>query len=297
MSQTVTYRVEHDTEYAHDALVSTSTHLAYLTPRDLPRQHVVSHELRIDPAPADRSTRVDYFGNTVEHLTMTTPYRRLRATSVSIVSVTAPLDPPMPDASPAWESVRDGLRAGAPTAPLDAIELAYPSPYVEVDASLAAFARDAFPAGRPVLAGAIALMHQIHETFAFDASATTIVTPAARVLEDRRGVCQDFAHVQLACLRALGLSARYVSGYLLTDPPPGQPRLVGADASHAWISLWCPQHGWVDLDPTNDVLPSLRHVTLAWGRDYGDVSPLRGVVLGGGQQTLRVGVSVFTMKP
>ena len=125
-------------------------------------------------------------------------------------------------------------------------------------------------------------MHRIHEEFTFDPGSTTITTPVTRVLADRRGVCQDFAHLQIGCLRSLGLPARYVSGYLLTDPPPGQPRLVGADASHAWLSVWCPRMGWVDLDPTNDVLPALRHVTLAWGRDYGDVSPLRGVVLGGG---------------
>ena len=135
-------------------------------------------------------------------------------------------------------------------------------------------------------------MHRIHREFTFDPGATTITTPVTRVLAERRGVCQDFAHLQIGCLRSLGLPARYVSGYLLTDPPPGQPRLVGADASHAWLSVCCPRLGWVDLDPTNDVLPSQRHVTLAWGRDYGDVSPLRGVVLGGRAHTLHVGVSV-----
>ena len=135
-------------------------------------------------------------------------------------------------------------------------------------------------------------MHRIHDEFRFDPGATSITTPVTRVLAERHGVCQDFAHLQIACLRSLGLPARYVSGYLLTDPPPGQPRLVGADASHAWLSVWCPVHGWVDLDPTNDVLPDTRHVTIAWGRDYGDVSPLRGVVLGGGSHELYVGVSV-----
>jgi transglutaminase-like putative cysteine protease len=285
------YRVEHDTEYGHAALASTSQHVAYLAPRELPRQHVLWHELQIDPAPADRSTRVDYFGNRVEHFTMLTPYRQLAVMSRSLVDVTAPAGLVVDD-SPPWESVRDRLRAGPPAAPLDAIEGVAASPYVEIDPAVEAFGRASFPSGRPLLDGAIDLMHRIHAAFTFDAAATTVTTPVARVLEGQRGVCQDFAHVQLACLRALGLSARYVSGYLLTDPPPGQPRLIGADASHAWVSVWCPVHGWTDLDPTNDVRPSLRHITLAWGRDYGDVSPLRGVVLGGGEQILRVGVSV-----
>ena len=158
------------------------------------------------------------------------------------------------------------------------------------------FARASFPAGRPVLGGAIDLMHRIHAEFRFDPSATTITTPVTRVLAERHGVCQDFAHLQISCLRALGLPARYVSGYLLTDPPAGQPRLIGADASHAWLSVRCPHHGWVDLDPTNDVIVDRRHVTIAWGRDYGDVSPLRGVLLGGAEHTLTVGVSVVPIE-
>jgi transglutaminase-like putative cysteine protease len=284
------YRIDHRTAYGYATFASTSRHVAYLAPRDLPRQHVISHELHVDPAPADRSTHVDYFGNRVEHFTMLTPYRQLVVSSRSLVDVTAPDD--LADDGPPWETVRERLRAGPAAAPLDAIEGVACSPYVDVDPAVDAFGRVSFPPGQPLLAGAIDLMHRIHAAFAFDAAATSVTTPVARVLEGRRGVCQDFAHVQLACLRALGLSARYVSGYLLTDPPPGQPRLIGADASHAWVSVWCPVHGWTDLDPTNDVRPSLRHITLAWGRDYGDVSPLRGVVLGGGEQILHVGVSV-----
>jgi transglutaminase-like putative cysteine protease len=197
-----------------------------------------------------------------------------------------------PDASPSWETVRDAgaFRAGAPQAAID--EFRYASPFVRPSAVLAEFARPAFPAGRPLLAAAIALMHRIHAEFTFDAGTTSIATPITRVLAERRGVCQDFAHLQIGCLRSLGLPARYVSGYLLTDPPPGRPRLLGADASHAWLSAWCPSHGWVDLDPTNAMVPDLRHVTVAWGRDYGDVSPLRGVVLGGGEHDLSVAVSV-----
>jgi transglutaminase-like putative cysteine protease len=157
---------------------------------------------------------------------------------------------------------------------------------------MAEYAATAFSAGMPILAATLALMHRIHEDFTFDAAATTVTTPVTKVLAERRGVCQDFAHLQIACLRSLGLAARYVSGYLLTDPPPGQPRLLGADASHAWVSVFCPPIGWVDVDPTNDMLADERHVTVAWGRDYGDVSPLRGVILGGGQHVLHVGVSV-----
>ena len=206
--------------------------------------------------------------------------------SHSVVEVSPREDVVDPDASPAWEDVRsdDGFNVAS--------EFRYPSPYVEPAPALAAFALESFTERRPLVAAAVALMHRIHDEFKFDPGSTTITTPATRVLEERHGVCQDFAHLEIACLRSLGLPARYVSGYLLTDPPPGQPRLVGADASHAWLSVWCPRNGWVDLDPTNAVLPDTRHVTIAWGRDYGDVSPLRGVVLGGGHHELYVGVSV-----
>ncbi len=179
---------------------------------------------------------------------------------------------------------------------IDDEQFAYASPYVVIAPELERFARVSFPPGRSVLGGAIDLMHRIHAEFRFDPSATTVTTPVTRVLAERHGVCQDFAHLQISCLRALGLRARYVSGYLLTDPPAGQPRLIGADASHAWVSVRCPHHGWVDLDPTNDVIVDRRHVTIAWGRDYGDVSPLRGVLLGGAEHTLTVGVSVVPIE-
>jgi transglutaminase-like putative cysteine protease len=173
------------------------------------------------------------------------------------------------------------------------VEFSYESPLIEVGSKLAEFAAASLAPGRPVVDAALDLMHRIHRGFAFDADATTVATSVSQVLANGHGVCQDFAHLQIACLRSVGLAARYVSGYLLTDPPPGQERLIGADASHAWLSVWCPRHGWVDLDPTNDLVPDLRHLTVAWGRDYGDVSPLKGVVLGGGDQTLHVGVSVI----
>jgi transglutaminase-like putative cysteine protease len=286
------YRIEHETRYVHSSGVSTSQHVAYLTPRTLSRQCVRWHELEIDPTPASHAQRVDYFGNAADQFTILTPYEELRVVGRSIVEVTAAEPPTTVDSGTPWETVRDELlyERGEPYA--DASEFSYPSPYAATAPELAAFARESFIPKRPLVAAAIHLMHRIHEEFTFDPGSTTIATPVTRVLADRRGVCQDFAHLQIGCLRSLGLAARYVSGYLLTEPPPGQPRLVGADASHAWLSTWCPQLGWVDLDPTNDVLPSQRHVTLAWGRDYGDVSPLRGVVLGGRAHTLHVGVSV-----
>jgi transglutaminase-like putative cysteine protease len=289
---TALYRIEHETRYVHSASVSTSRHVAYLTPRTLPRQRLRWHELVVEPAPASRVQRIDYFGNAVDQFTILTPYDGMRVVGRSVVEVTGTETPVVPDAGAAWETVRDELVYQPGGVYEDAAEFSYPSPYAVTAPELAAFAGVSFVPGRALVAAAVDLMHRIHEEFTFDKGATTIATPVTRVLAERHGVCQDFAHLQIGCLRSLGLAARYVSGYLLTEPPPGQPRLVGADASHAWLSVWCPRLGWVDLDPTNDVLPSHRHVTLAWGRDYGDVSPLRGVVLGGGDHTLHVGVSV-----
>jgi transglutaminase-like putative cysteine protease len=286
------YRVEHETRYVHAGGVSTSQHVAYLTPRTLPQQCVRWHEIEIAPAPASRSRRLDYFGNAVDQFTILTPYDELCVVGRSVVALTASERPIDLDAGARWKTVRDELAYARSTPYTAASEFGYPSPYIAVAPELAAFARESFAEDRPLVAAAVDLMHRIHQEFTFDPEATTIATPVTRVLAERRGVCQDFAHLQIGCLRSLGLAARYVSGYLLTEPPPGQPRLVGADASHAWLSVWCSRLGWVDLDPTNDVLPSGRHVTLAWGRDYGDVSPLRGVVLGGRKHTLHVGVSV-----
>jgi transglutaminase-like putative cysteine protease len=287
------YQVEHVTRYVHESRVATSQHMACLQPRRVARQRVMRHELAISPMPALVTPWVDYFGNHVHHITIVSPYAELSVTSRGLVAVSPRPEPVDPDASAPWELVRDDLRfrGGAPDPRV--AEFSYPSPYVTITPALEDFARASFPAGRPVIAGATDLMRRIHEEFTFLPHATTITTPVARVLELRHGVCQDFAHLQIACLRALGLAVRYVSGYLLTDPPPGQPRLIGADASHAWLSAFCPRLGWVDIDPTNNVIPDLRHVTVAWGRDYGDVSPLRGVVLGGGGHSLRVGVSVI----
>jgi len=298
---TAFYDVEHESGYVYAATVSTSQHVAYLRPRDLPIQKVHQFTLEIDPQPSGSSRRVDYFGNAVDQFTVLKPHLELRARARSLVEVRSLEGAIEPESSPPWEHLRDALvygkagKAGSVPFDAEAAQYAFASPYVAPDPEVAAFARDSFTPGRPLLAAAIDLMHRIHDGFRFDASATTITTPVKRVLEERRGVCQDFAHLQIACLRSLGLAARYVSGYLLTDPPPGQPRLAGADASHAWVAVYCPRHRWVDLDPTNDVRPELRHVRLAWGRDYGDVSPLRGVMLGGADHSLHVGVSVVPL--
>ncbi|MCY1426970.1 Transglutaminase-like superfamily protein [compost metagenome] len=201
--------------------------------------------------------------------------------------------------SPAWEQVRLELSySGRPLGveELEAARFRFESPYVNLKQNFVAWADDCFVPGRPLLLAVQALMAKIFSEFTYDAAATQVATPLAQVLEEKRGVCQDFAHLMLACLRSRGLAARYVSGYLLTQPPAGKPRLIGADASHAWIAVWCPQLGWVDFDPTNNLLPALEHITLAWGRDFGDVSPLRGVILGGGSHDPEVSVTVMPLE-
>jgi transglutaminase-like putative cysteine protease len=292
----VTYEVVHTTAYRYAAAVSLSQQLLHLAPRDVPRQRCRGHALRIEPAPARRRDDLDPFGNPLTRLEFDRPHAALVITSsmqVTRESRETPLD--VAD-SPAWEEVVECLRYRAGTAPgadvLEAARYRFESPYVRIKTMLAEYARDCFPPRRPLLEATFALMQKIHREFAYDPAATEIETPLLDVFARRRGVCQDFAHLLLACLRSLGLAARYVSGYLRTTPRPGKPRLVGADASHAWISLYCPRQGWVDFDPTNHMIPQLAHITLAWGRDFGDVSPLRGVILGGGTHVLKVGVTV-----
>jgi transglutaminase-like putative cysteine protease len=286
------YLVEHRTRYVYTSTVSTSQHVAHLAPRNLARQHVASYAVHVDPTPVDVVERQDYFGNRVHGFTILNAHQQLDVTSRSRVTVLPRADIVVPGDSPTWEDVASELRYCKGAAYTAASEFRFGSPYAEPGGELAQYARASFPQGQPLVECAVHLMHRIHDEFTFDPSATTVTTPVTRVLAERHGVCQDFAHVQIACLRSLGLAARYVSGYLLTDPPPGAPRLVGADASHAWLSVYCPQWGWVDLDPTNACLPDERHITIGWGRDYGDVSPLRGVILGGAEHALEVGVSV-----
>ena len=288
------YDLTHTTTYDYLSPVTMSHHLLRVSPRRLARQFRLEHSVQTDPVAATTSQRTDYFGNDVTFATIEGAHRRLRITSRSRVAV-GPAFIPDPTETPHWESVRGLCRSDRSSAVLEAIEFTFPSPVVPLEPAFAEYALASFTPRRSILEAALELTSRIHADFKFDPTATTVSTPLLEVLEKRRGVCQDFAHFEIACLRSLGLPARYVSGYLETIPPPGKPRLVGADASHAWVSLFCPGIGWIDLDPTNNCTPSIRHITAAWGRDYGDVSPIRGVLLGSGEHTLSVAVDVLPL--
>ena len=286
------YTVEHETRYAYRVPVAQSWQLAHLTPRELPWQHVLSHELRIEPATDERREERDAFGNGVTHFAVYGPHPLLRVLMLSRVEVSERPDAASAEALP-WEAVRESVRRDPAQDGLAAARLSEPSALVPWSEAARAYAAPSFAAGRDWLQAVTHLRQRIHADFEFDAEATTVTTQVDEVLELRGGVCQDFAHVMLACLRGQGLPARYVSGYLRTDPPPGRRRLLGADASHAWVAAYSPKHGWVELDPTNDTRADQRYITLAWGADFADVVPLRGVILGGRGQTMTVGVSVI----
>ena len=286
---TARYHVEHETRYDYSAPVAQSLQLARLVPRALPWQQTLSHALQVDPPPDARHDASDSFGNTVTHFALHGAHRWLRVRMQCTVEVGAR---PLAPSTVPWEGVRDALRDATPPLDLDAARMCEPTPLVSLSDAVRAYAAPHFSPGRDWLSAVSLLMHAIHADFTFDPEATTVSTAVDEVLLHRRGVCQDFAHLMLAGLRAHGLPARYVSGYLLTDPPPGEPRLMGVDATHAWVAAWLPQCGWVEFDPTNDQLADERYITLAWGTDFADVVPLRGVILGGGEQTMEVSVSV-----
>jgi transglutaminase-like putative cysteine protease len=291
------YQIFHDTCYHYDSPVSLAQQLAHLWPRKCEWQRCTEQQLLISPDPTARRDELDVFGNPLTRLAFERPHDELQVNAQLTVEVLAR---PVLDfkQSPAWELTRDALTySSQPLSAelLEACRYRFQSPYVHLKRSFVEFSQSCFPAGRPLLLGVQDLMQKIFSEFTFDAEATQVATPLVEVLERRRGVCQDFAHLMLACVRSRGLAARYVSGYLLTQPPPGQPRLIGADASHAWVSVFCPALGWVDFDPTNNVQPALEHITLAWGRDFSDVSPLRGVILGGGNHDPEVRVTVMPL--
>lgn len=288
----LSYSIRHRTHYRYAASVAVSHHLLCLRPRNLPRQRCLDYALQVEPGAETMTSRLDYFGNHCEFITVEGGHGELTVTATSRVAV-APQFPPEPSESPSWEVARALTLTDRSNPGIEALEFTYDSPLTPAVKGIADYARQSFRPNRPILEGAIDLTQRIFTEFKFDPSATDVSTPLAQVFSERSGVCQDFAHFQVACFRSLGLSARYVSGYLETDTPVGVPKMVGADASHAWVSFFCPRFGWIDLDPTNGCLPALRHLTVGWGRDYGDVCPMRGVIHGGGEHLLHVGVDVI----
>jgi transglutaminase-like putative cysteine protease len=288
------YRVCHETVYDYPREVSVSHNVAHLTARDDVRQTRLHSSLELSVQPAVSQAQRDYFGNPVTMFTIQTPHRHLSVRAENLVQVHPP-PLPHPSSSPAWETVCELLRRPRDPEALAACEFTFDSTFIPLATWQREYAAPSFPPGRPVLEAVMDLTRRIHDDFTFDACATTTTTPLPDVFALRRGVCQDFAHLEIACLRSLVLAARYVSGYLRTLPPPGQPRLQGADASHAWLSVYCPGAGWVDFDPTNDLIATNEHILLAWGRDFDDVSPIKGVILGGGGHTLHVAVDVVSV--
>jgi len=291
--------VQHETVYDYRPAALTAQHTAHLQPRETALQRVLGFDLQISPAPEGLRHGQDAFGNPQAWWTLLQPHTQLQVVARSEVQTAAPL---ALQGSQPWEEVREHFRyrSGQPG---DAqTRFVFGSHHAPLHEQFAAFARSCFAPGRTLQDAAIDLMHTLHRDFTYASQSTDVHTPALQALQARRGVCQDFAHILIACLRSLGLAARYVSGYLLTHPPEGQPRLVGSDASHAWASVYLPElagsacGGWLDLDPTNDRwgfgAPGEDYVVVAWGRDFADVSPLRGVLQGGQSHTLKVGVSV-----
>lgn len=297
------YDINHRTTFAYAANVDISQHLLHLEPRARQRQDVRRHALLVSPTPTLTQPSKDYFGNPTTYLTVEAPHETLTISSSAQVEIDESITPPAPAATMAWDRLNQMLASALDAdlagrlfdkedhSALDIQQYVFESPFTGSRAARA-YAEPSFPPGRAVLEGAVDLMRRIFEDFTYEGGVTDIYTPVDHVLEEKRGVCQDFAHLQIACMRALRLPARYVSGYLLTHPPEGEEKLVGSDASHAWLSVWTPEFGWVDLDPTNNLMPHSEHITVAWGRDYGDVSPITGLVLGGGEQVVEVAVDV-----
>ncbi len=288
----VVYRVVHRTEYRYEREVSASYGEVHLHPREAPGQQTYTSTLAIDPVPEHHRERRDFFGNRAAHFTVLEPHTSLTVTATSVVEVEGrDLRPQVGRRT--WEQARDLLRAETGADVVDARQFVLDSSAAPASALATEYASTSFVAGRGLLDALADLSHRLHTDFEFAPGATTVSTPVDEVLARREGVCQDFAHVTIAGLRGLGLAARYVSGYLETVPPPGRPRLVGADVSHAWVSVFVPQVGWVDLDPTNDQFVTSRYVTVAWGRDYNDVPPLKGVIYTESEkQELKVTVDV-----
>lgn len=289
------YRISHRTTYKYDYPVSVGNHVACLTPRSYANNKMIVRGLRISPTPITLTERLDYFGNMLCFFMVGEPHTELvvEATSEMVRGPDAGLVTDVAvQESPAWEHSTTALAEDHTSAGLDAYQYQFESPRIRIRSEFADYALESFTPGRPMRDALMELTTRIYQDFKFDPRVTTVRTPTEEVFKKRRGVCQDFAHVQISCLRSINIAARYVSGYLRTYPPPGKERLVGTDASHAWVSAYCRGLGWIDVDPTNNLAPTDGHVTLAWGRDYGDVSPLRGLILGGGKHVLKVEVDM-----
>lgn len=289
------YRVVHTTRYRGENRVSVGYNEAWLKPLTTVNQRLLDYQLEISPEPSSLFERTDYFGNDSVAFTFYDGYDELVVTSRSEIEVVPPPVPQQTEGA-SWVTLRDSLDTPR-TAPgglqdLAVHELRHHSPRALPSPPLVAYAKAAFPEKCSTLRGAMDLCGRIYNDFRYDPGSTIVTTPVEEAFDQRRGVCQDFAHVMIVCVRSLGLPARYVSGYLRTAPAPGKPRLVGADASHAWASVYCGEAGWVDFDPTNNMLAGVDHITVARGRDYGDIPPLRGVFIGGGQNSLEVSVDV-----
>ena len=290
------YDIRHVTTYSYESPVSFARCTLRLEPKSGAGQQLVSHSVDIRPRPADRTVRRDFFGIHTESILIETPHRHLRIDSKSRVEVSRRA-PGRAAPSPSWESVRDVAFESTTLGPASPIGYVFASPLVSVQQPITSYAASSFPPGSGILAGTVDLMHRIRTEFKYDPKATVISTPLMEVFEKRHGVCQDFAHVMIAGLRGLGLPAAYVSGYLRTIPPPGKPRLQGADATHAWVSLWCGvEIGWIGFDPTNDLLVENDHIVLAVGRDFSDVSPVDGIIVGSRKQKLGVAVDVLLVE-
>lgn len=270
------WHVRHRTRYTYDDVVTDSYGHAVLLPRETPGQRVLSARVEVDPAPVDRSDDVDHFGNHVTYLQVDVPHTRLTVESDLLVEVEpTPIDADGLDAP--WESARPSARDGV--RPWEVVELTLESPSIGHGADVRDYAGRSLTPGRPLGEAACDLMHRVHEDFAYEPGTTSVTSTIEEVMAARAGVCQDFAQLMIACLRSHGLAACYVSGYLATDPPPGRERVLGADATHAWLAVWSPSGQWLSLDPTNDQQVGERYVTVAWGREYADVSPLKGVIV------------------
>src|SRR5712691_1942825 len=278
-------RSTHTTTYLYSDPVSICNTEVRLTPRDGRNQRVLDYNLSIHPAPDAAFSHTDYFGNHVTYFSIHEPHQTLSISAASLVEMGSG-DAIEPCLTPAWEEAQDASRRHTDVHALEACEFVFPSPLIAPAPEFAAYAETSFTAGRPLLEAAVDLCHRIYTEFRYDQQATTVATSVAEVLGSKRGVCQDFAHLAIACLRSMGLAARYVSGYLKGSD------LIGSQASHAWVSVFCPGFGWLDLDPTNDQMVNGNHVTLAWGRDYSDVAPVKGVAIGGGEQVINVSVAV-----